>query len=109
MTNWNEYIGVTNNLIRRVYEHKNKLIEGFTKKYNINKLVYYESCDSINYAIQREKEIKRWRREKKDKLVNSKNLKSLQGGRFLFRWRGIEMTYAFFFIILKIPNFINTK
>ena len=76
-TNWNNkvmYIGVTNNLTRRVYEHKNKLVEGFTKKYNINKLVYYEQFFDVNEAIHREKELKKWRREKKDKLVENLNI-----------------------------------
>ena len=67
------YIGVTNNLIRRVYEHKNKLIEGFTKKYNIQFLVYYESGLDINSAITREKEIKGWIRKKKIALIDSVN------------------------------------
>lgn len=76
VTNWNNkvmYIGVTNNLIRRIYEHKNKLIEGFTKRYNVNKLVYYEEYADIRLAIAREKELKKWRREKKNKLVESMN------------------------------------
>lgn len=63
------YCGVTNNLVRRVYEHKNKLIEGFTKKYNVNKLVYYEIFRNVEEAILREKEIKGWIRKKKDALV----------------------------------------
>jgi putative endonuclease len=67
------YVGVTNNLIRRVYEHKNKLINGFTSKYNVNKLVYYESFQSVFDAIKREKEIKGWKREKKVALINSFN------------------------------------
>ena len=58
---------------RRIYEHKNKLISGFTKKYNLNKLVYFEETCDINAAINREKEIKKWRREKKDILVNQIN------------------------------------
>ncbi|PIW68908.1 MAG: excinuclease ABC subunit C [Ignavibacteriales bacterium CG12_big_fil_rev_8_21_14_0_65_30_8] len=80
LSNWNNkvvYVGVTNNLMRRVYEHKNKLINGFTKKYNLNKLVYYEQTLDINSAIQREKEIKKWRREKKNKLIESLNPKWL--------------------------------
>jgi len=62
MTDWSGtlYNGVTNNLVRRVYEHKNKLIEGFTKKYNIDKLIYYEEISDINSAITREKKIKGW-------------------------------------------------
>jgi len=67
------YVGVTNNLIRRVYEHKNKLVNGFTSKYNVNKLVYYESFPSVFDAIKREKEIKGWKREKKVALINSFN------------------------------------
>lgn len=56
------YIGVTNNLQRRVYEHKNKLIDGFTKKYNITKLVYFEETNDVNQAIRREKQLKNWKR-----------------------------------------------
>jgi len=76
LTNWNNtvmYIGVTNDLVRRLYEHKNKLYDGFTKKYNLNKLVYFELFFDINEAIKREKEIKKWRRDKKNKLVESIN------------------------------------
>ena len=76
LTNWNNrvmYIGVTNNLERRLFEHKNKLLEGFTKKYNMNKLVYFEWTDNIESAIGREKEIKKWRREKKNRLVETAN------------------------------------
>ena len=76
ITNWNNtvmYIGMNNNLERRLYEHKNKLVGGFTKKYNINKLVYYEHTTDVLTAIAREKEIKKWRREKKDNLVVSMN------------------------------------
>ena len=76
LTNWNHkvmYIGVTNNLERRVYEHKNKLVEGFTQKYNVNKLVYFEETSDVLSAIEREKEIKKWRREKKDALVLKAN------------------------------------
>jgi len=68
------YIGVTNDLVRRMYEHKNKLYDGFTRKYNLNKLVHFELFFDINEAILREKEIKKWRREKKNSLVESKNL-----------------------------------
>jgi len=76
ITNWNNrviYIGVTNDLIRRIYEHKNKLIEGFSRKYNLTKLVYFEETSDVNAAITREKEIKKWRREKKNNLVNQIN------------------------------------
>ena len=72
LTNWNHkvmYIGVTNNLDKRIHQHKNKLIDGFTKKYNINKLVYYQSTEDIRSAITREKELKGWIRKKKNDLV----------------------------------------
>ncbi len=67
------YTGVTNNLIKRIWEHKNKLVSGFTSKYNINKLVYYEVFEDINDAIAREKQIKGGSREKKLKLIESSN------------------------------------
>ncbi len=67
------YTGVTNNLERRVYEHKHKIIPGFTSKYNINQLVYYEETNSIHVAIEREKEIKSWLRRRKIELIESKN------------------------------------
>jgi len=64
---------MTNDLERRLYEHKNKLIEGFTKRYNIHKLVYYERTTDVHRAIAREKEIKKWRRQKKNILVETMN------------------------------------
>ena len=67
------YTGVTNNLIRRVYEHKNKHIPGFTSKYNIKILVYYESTPSVFAALKREKQIKGWLRAKKIALIESIN------------------------------------
>ena len=67
------YTGVTNDLRRRVFEHKNKLFEGFTKKYNIGKLVFYEVYDDINNAITREKQIKSGSRAKKIKLIEEMN------------------------------------
>jgi len=76
LTNWNNkvmYVGVSNNLERRLYEHKNKLVKGFTEKYNVNKLVYFEETQDVTAAIAREKEIKKWRREKKNQLVNRMN------------------------------------
>jgi putative endonuclease len=76
LANWNHkvmYVGVTNNLERRIYEHKQKCVKGFTQKYNITQLVYFEETSDIKTAIEREKEIKRWRREKKNKLVESMN------------------------------------
>ena len=76
MTNKNNtviYTGVTNDLKRRVYEHKEKLIDGFTRKYNITKLVYFESTNDVYSAIQREKQIKAGSRQKKIDLINSIN------------------------------------
>jgi putative endonuclease len=67
------YTGVTNDLKRRVYEHKEKLVEGFTKKYNVSKLVYYQVCEDIYGAISREKQIKAGSRKKKIELINSMN------------------------------------
>ena len=76
LTNWNHkvmYIGVTSNLERRLYEHKNKLVEGFTNKYNVDKLVYFETTNDVLAAIEREKQIKKWRREKKNQLAVGMN------------------------------------
>jgi putative endonuclease len=67
------YVGVTNNLGRRVFEHKHKLIEGFTKQYNLNKLIYYEVFTDIDVAIQREKQLKHWNRIWKLRLVMKLN------------------------------------
>ena len=67
------YTGVTNDLERRVYEHKHKLIKGFTKKYNITRLVYYEVIAGVRDAIRREKQIKAWRRKWKINLVQANN------------------------------------
>ena len=67
------YIGVTNDLQRRIYEHKYGLIEGFTKRYSVARLVYYEETPEVNEAIAREKEIKKWRRSKKLDLIKSLN------------------------------------
>jgi putative endonuclease len=67
------YTGVTNDLSRRVHEHKEGLIPGFTQKYKVCQLVYYETTNNVNAAIAREKQIKGWRREKKVKLVETIN------------------------------------
>ncbi len=67
------YVGMTNDLTRRVYEHKNGVVDGFTKKYNVHKLVYYEITTDVNSAIEREKQIKAYKRVKKDALINSFN------------------------------------
>ena len=76
LSNWNNrvlYIGVTNNLIRRLYEHKNKLFKGFTAKYNTDKLVYFEVTTDAYSAISREKQLKNWSRKKKDNIINTIN------------------------------------
>ena len=67
------YIGVTNDIIRRTYEHRNGLIEGFTKKYNVKLLVYYEIHQDINEAIKREKALKKWLRKWKIELIEKSN------------------------------------
>ncbi len=76
LTNWNNkvmYVGMTNNLVRRMHEHKNRVTDGFTKRYHVNKLVYFEHGHDVLAIIAREKEIKKWRREKKNKLVETMN------------------------------------
>ena len=76
LTNWNNkvmYIGVTNNLERRLYEHRNKLADGFTKRYNVHKLVFYEYTTDANAAISREKQLKGWTRAKKIALIETMN------------------------------------
>ncbi|MBN9565478.1 MAG: GIY-YIG nuclease family protein [Alphaproteobacteria bacterium] len=67
------YIGVTNNIIRRTYEHKSGLIEGFSKKYHLSMLVYFEEYDDIHMALKREKSLKKWRREWKIQLIERYN------------------------------------
>ncbi|MFA5917400.1 MAG: GIY-YIG nuclease family protein [Candidatus Gracilibacteria bacterium] len=68
------YVGVTNDIIRRIYEHKNKLVEGFSNDYNLTKLVYYELYNDINTAIDREKKLKKWNRQWKDNLIDKVNI-----------------------------------
>ncbi|MFH1456868.1 MAG: GIY-YIG nuclease family protein [Patescibacteria group bacterium] len=78
MTNYTNkvlYVGISGNLFKRAWEHKHKLIEGFTKRYNINKLIYYECFNNPNDAIKREKEIKGWKRNKKINLIKIINPK----------------------------------
>ena len=72
-TNTVNYTGVTNDLVRRIYEHKNDVVDGFTKKYQVHKLVYFEEFDDINIALNREKEINGWKKNKKFQLVFQKN------------------------------------
>jgi len=67
------YIGVTNNLKRRIYEHKNELVDGFSKRHHLHKLVFYETFNSINNAIQMEKKMKKWDREWKIELIEDLN------------------------------------
>lgn len=67
------YVGVTNDLVRRVFENKQKLVDGFTKKYNIDQLLYFETCANPEEAIVREKQMKDYRREKKFALINKQN------------------------------------
>jgi len=67
------YIGVTNDLVRRTYEHKNKLVEGFSKRYKLIKLVYYATTGRIESAIEREKQLKNWHRDWKINLINQFN------------------------------------
>ncbi len=67
------YIGMTNNLVRRVWEHKNNVVEGFTKKYGVHQLVWYEVADTPQAAITREKQLKKWNRAWKLKLIEARN------------------------------------
>jgi putative endonuclease len=67
------YIGVTNNLLRRVYEHKHDLGDGFTKKYQVHQLVYYEETPEVQAALNREKQLKRWKRQWKVRLIERLN------------------------------------
>ena len=76
LTNYNEttfYIGVTGDLQKRIWEHKNKVVEGFTKKYNVDRLVYYELTENVESALNREKQLKRWHRQWKINLIKEMN------------------------------------
>ena len=76
LSNWCDsvlYVGVTSNLPRRLYEHRNGLADGFTKKYNVHKLVYYENTNDVRSAIAREKQLKGWNRAKKNALISKVN------------------------------------
>ena len=93
MTNINNttlYTGVTNNLKRRVYEHKNDIVKGFTSKYKLHKLVYYEVTNDINAAIFREKQIKAGSRQKKNDLINEMNPS----------WEDLSNGFNFFYLII---------
>ena len=67
------YIGITNNLMNRVYQHKQGMVKGFTKKYHVDKLVYYEETNNVNSAISREKQMKKWKRNWKISLIERTN------------------------------------
>ncbi len=71
--NWTLYVGVTSNLIKRIWEHKTNVVEGFTKKYGVHTLVWYESHEIMESAIQRERALKKWRRKWKTDLIESDN------------------------------------
>ena len=76
LSNWDDsvlYIGVTDDLARRLYEHQNHLVDGFSYKYNVNKLVYYEHTSDVRSAIAREKQLKGWTRAKKNTLIQKTN------------------------------------
>ena len=76
LANWNNhvlYIGVTSNLMHRLYEHKNELMDGFSKKYHTHKLVYFETTNDVRVALGREKQLKKWSREKKNALISADN------------------------------------
>lgn len=76
LTNWNDrviYTGVTNDLQRRLYEHKQELADGFTKRYHVHKLVYFETTTEVRAAIEREKQIKSWSRAAKNALIETVN------------------------------------
>ena len=87
------YIGVTNNIERRIQEHKSRSIPGFTQTYNCDKLVYLESYSDINQALDREKQLKKWRREKKEWLIKMQNPEFIDMSEgFLDSLRSLEMT-----------------
>jgi putative endonuclease len=69
------YIGITSNLIKRIWEHRNNLVEGFTKKYNVHTLVYFEQTENVQSALLREKQLKKWKRGWKLKLIEKDNSK----------------------------------
>ena len=76
LSNWDDsvlYIGVTSDLKRRLYEHRNHLVNGFTAQYNVHKLVYFEYTNDVRSAIEREKQLKGWRRSKKNALISKAN------------------------------------
>lgn len=98
------YIGVTNNLERRVYEHKNHLVKGFTHKYSITKLVYYEETNDVIAAISREKQIKAWLRKRKLDLVESMNptWKDLAKDWYESSFNDCRNKWSIYFAFLKV-------
>ena len=95
------YTGVTNNLIKRVHEHKEKIVEGFSSKYNVNKLVYFETYNDINLAIKREKQIKGGSRKKKIDLI-----KKLSGFHFHFSTNNFKIS-NYQLLMSKIKEFLD--
>jgi putative endonuclease len=87
------YVGITNDLERRIYEHKMKLVPGFTSRYGLTSLVYYESTGDVRAAIEREKEIKGWVRRKKTALIHSFNPE----------WKDLSLEWSGTPVILKEP------
>lgn len=77
------YIGITSNLIKRIWEHKNRIVDGFTKDYNVDKLVYYETTNAVQAALQREKQLKKWNRKWKIELIEKEN----------FAWKDLSEEY----------------
>lgn len=96
------YAGVTSNLQKRVYEHKHKLADGFTKRYNVVKLVFYEVFDSIGSAILMEKQIKGWIRKKKIELIESKN-PEMYRRHILGSFASLRMTIEVLGVTLSYP------
>lgn len=77
------YIGVTSNLVKRIYEHRNNLVDGFTKEYSVHDLVYHETTNDVNAALLREKQMKKWKREWKINLIEKENP----------RWKDLSAEY----------------
>jgi putative endonuclease len=100
------YTGVTNNILRRVYEHKKKIIKGFTSKYDVNKLVYFEEFDDINQAILREKQIKKWYRKWKIKTIEEFNP---EWEDLFYKYGGSDNMYDEYYKELKSTGFPHSR
>ena len=100
------YVGVTNNLLRRIYEHKKKIIKGFTSKYNVNMLVYFEETDNIFYAIKREKQIKKWYRKWKLKTIEEFNPEWKD---LYYEYGGTDNLFDKYFEEMKMSGFPHTR